>query len=40
MKILLSFMMFCAVITAFFGDIQKAIFLMLMAIFIQGSKDE
>lgn len=30
----------CSVITALFGSIDKAIYLMLMAMFIQGGRNE
>lgn len=39
MKILMTIMFIAGVITALFGDIQKAMFIMLMAIYIQGVKD-
>jgi hypothetical protein len=38
MKFILAVLLVSATITAFFGDTQKAIFMMLMIIFIQGQK--
>jgi hypothetical protein len=39
MKITTAIMFVCAVLTALFGDVQNAIFIMLMAIYTQGAKE-